>query len=64
MKKLMSHREANYRASVSTDKRCGTCTMYRRSAGESSCTIVAKPIRSSDICAYYEPKEKEDKHAG
>lgn len=56
MKKLMSHKEANYRSARFDTRRCGICSMYR--AGKPpSCTLVEQPIRASDVCSYFEPKK-------
>jgi hypothetical protein len=55
MTEKMSHKAANYRVADSILKRCGTCSMYRDS-NPPSCTLVARPIRPSMICNYYERK--------
>jgi hypothetical protein len=47
----MSHEQANYHASSSKARRCGTCSMY--SENPPSCSLVAKPIRADDVCRYY-----------
>jgi hypothetical protein len=59
MKKLMTHKAANYRASTTDRKRCGTCSMFTagKSLGEARCSLVERPIRASGVCDYYEPKE-------
>ena len=59
MKKLMSHKDANYRASVTERKCCGTCSMFTpgRAPGTSTCSLVERPIRASGVCDYFEPKE-------
>jgi len=45
----MSHDQANYHASSSKARRCGTCSMY----SPGSCSLVARPIRPDDVCRYY-----------
>jgi hypothetical protein len=58
MKKLMSHQAANYRASTTERKRCGTCSMFTAGkGGEASCSLVARPIRPSGVCDYFEQKK-------
>lgn len=58
MAKKMSHKAANYGASTSAQKRCGTCSMYSagKGQGQATCTLVERPIRPSDVCNYFEPK--------
>lgn len=59
MKKLVSHKDANYRASTTDRRRCGTCSMFTlgKTPGTSTCSLVARPIRASGVCDYFEPKE-------
>ena len=54
--KLMTHKEANYRAASSTTKRCGTCSMFRDS-NQPSCTLVQRPIRAHMTCDYWMAKK-------
>jgi hypothetical protein len=58
MKKLMSHQAANYRASTTERRRCGTCSMFTagKTPGEASCSLVARPIRPSGVCDFFEAK--------
>ena len=59
MKKLMSHKAANYRVSVTDRKRCGTCSMFTlgKTPGTSTCSLVERPIRASGVCDLFEPKQ-------
>jgi len=45
----MSHEQANYHASSSKERRCGTCRMYRP---PDACSLGAKPIKPDDVCRY------------
>jgi len=61
MKKLKTHKEANYRAAT-TDKRCGNCNMFVPTKPP-ACTLVQTPIRPSGVCDYHEPIKRETRRA-
>jgi hypothetical protein len=58
MKKLKTHKEANYRAAT-TEKRCGGCSMFV-SSKPPACTLVERPIRPSGVCDYYDPTNRKE----
>ena len=58
MNKKMSHKEAEYRASTSKVRRCGTCAMYS-SGKPATCSLVESPIRPYDLCDHYEREPQE-----
>ena len=59
-KKLMTHKEANYRIAQSGDKRCGVCTMFRYGKTTHSCTLVMDPIRANFVCDFFSKREKRE----
>jgi hypothetical protein len=58
----MSHEQANYHASSSKHRRCGTCSMYIASSPP-GCSLVEKPIKPDDVCRYYRGSKGGEKRA-
>jgi 8-oxo-dGTP pyrophosphatase MutT (NUDIX family)/pimeloyl-ACP methyl ester carboxylesterase len=50
----LSKDAVGYRETGSTDKRCGTCTMFRE---DGSCTLVKGDIDAYDVCDRWYPEE-------
>ncbi len=54
--KLLTHSEADYRASTFPHRRCGTCSMFTSFKSKpAKCSLVQQPIRPYMVCKHFEP---------
>jgi hypothetical protein len=58
MAPTMTKAETNYRPAHVTNRRCGVCSMYKRSRTLGSCTLVKGMIDPDYVCKKFEPRSK------
>jgi len=58
MAPTMTKAETNYRPASFTNRRCGVCSMYKRSSPLGSCTLVKGLIDPDYVCKKFEPRSK------